>query len=122
MLPFEYWTTIDNEPLYHVGPEPIMAKMEKFAGSLTTDYILWEYQLQTCELRGYCSWAWAIRRNSDETLKRNDYGWPDDSKMCPKCRGKGHPWTAEIWNGRPKEHMRSKGPLLCDKCSGNGYI
>lgn len=70
-----------------------------------------------------CSWSKVIMQNTNETLNffKNESNL--NKELCTICRGKGHPWTCEIWNGRPynghpKTRQEWDNPVKCKKCNG----
>ena len=117
------WTTVDGVVLweYIQAPTKILNSLEPMYFSIRKKYKMWAIaQEKKYNFGGYCSKNRIVMRNTDRTLKRFREGVPKN--LCSDCRGKGHSWKCEIWNGRPYlgkpkgDHW--KNPDWCEVCGG----
>lgn len=117
----ETWVAADGQetavwlPIPNRGYLPPVLRqlyLEAFRITEKTDSFVFNTEIKYT-FGGYCTWANVIRRNTDQTLNFFKDG-RDIYPLCPKCRGKGHPWNEESRNGRTKQK--------CNQCWGEGII
>jgi hypothetical protein len=125
------WITVDGEQFWEYLFDPTVTGrrgiLSDFAQKIYNKYerksdsIEWKH-----EGVSRCSWGKVIRRNTDKTI---DEAKTWTNELCATCRGKGHPWKCDIWNGRPflvPEGQRMpkgahwKNPDWCKACGGSG--
>ena len=91
---------------------------------------LWVHNLRWAHrMRSRCSAGGVIRHNTNDTIKKFKKKANWDRKLCSTCRGKGHSWKAQIWNGKPyliPKGQQPKGnhwnnPDYCENCKGSGF-
>jgi hypothetical protein len=133
MLPPPCWVAADGVKVFGWMPDcgahyasPIIKMMEKFAAYIEKkpaytlgSKIKWRHSHVS-----RCSWGKVVRKNTDQTIEI--YKKDTNFKLCSVCRGKGHPWTCQIWNGKPYNGHPSgdewKNPVKCKNCNGKGYL
>jgi hypothetical protein len=139
-LPPPCWTAADGVEVFGWMPDyghhyatPIIKSMILFSINIKRKHFNYYEFYWPHAHSGYCTWANCVTRNTDETLKRfkdNEQKFTlrdflPKRNLCVTCRGKGHPWTCEIWNGKAYSGHPSgdewKHPIKCKDCNGKGF-
>lgn len=123
------WTAADNvEVAVWLADEhrfpPILAALAEFAGSVERAFFFYLDFKHT--MFGRCTHHMVVMHNTDETISRFKNNEIDVVQLCTTCRGKGHPWKCEIWNGKPYlgkpagDHWTH--PDRCPDCKGKAVL
>ena len=122
------WYTIDNEPIYEIfAPKTVSEDiLRKYSDKVWKRRFGWSSDIRWKYIWvGKCSIRAIVSTNTDETLNKKNKDW---DHQCKTCRGKGHSWKAQIWNGRPylvkdsKEIKDWSNPDWCKDCRGHGSV
>jgi len=125
------WHTVDDEPIYeYFIPDTVMKGLHDGLGEYV--YNKYDYYAHDIEWKhtgpiGRCTIGNVVRHNTGATLSKKNKDWIE----CKTCRGKGHSWKCQIWNGRPyivtgQKHRCDtstidwKNPDWCKDCKGKG--
>lgn len=131
------WMTVDDKPIYeYFIPKSVMQELDdNLAKDIYDKYVIYAHNIKwQHKMFGYCTWSNIVRRNTDKTIDRKHELKNEDLIECGGCRGKGHSWKCEIWNGRPyviKERENGftdtskinwSDPDWCKDCGGKGVF
>lgn len=126
------WKTADGKTLWEIFI-PLMTTdilLRKLTKSIHDQRTLWSHRKEWKHKgAGRCTWGSVIFRNTDKTLEkfREDPNLSEED-FCRECRGKGHSWKCQIWNGQPYLVPRGEKPKgehwgnpdWCHVCNGTG--